>query len=63
MAQSVPGEDVASVHAWLREHTVEEILEVTGVEHISGIESDRNGGFWIGGENGKLRRVKRRVRL
>jgi outer membrane protein assembly factor BamB len=39
--------------------TVDEILEVSGVEYISGLESDRNGGFWCGGENGKLRHVRR----
>jgi outer membrane protein assembly factor BamB len=39
--------------------TVEEILEVSGIELISGIESDRNGGFWCGGENGKLRHIRR----
>lgn len=38
---------------------VEEVLEVAGVEYISGLESDGKGGFWCGGENGKLRHVRR----
>lgn len=40
--------------------TVEEVLEVTGVRYISGLEGDGKGGFWCGGEDGKLRHVSRR---
>jgi len=43
----------------IRRSSVEEKLEVAGVELISGLESDRKGGFWCGGENGKLRHVRR----
>ena len=40
--------------------TVEESLEVP-VEMISGVESDGQGGFWCGGEKGKLRLIRRRA--
>jgi outer membrane protein assembly factor BamB len=39
--------------------TVEEVLEVGGVKYISGLEGDGEGGFWCGGEDGKLRHVRR----
>jgi hypothetical protein len=38
--------------------TVEETLAVPGAKTISGVESDRHGGFWCGGEAGKLRHVR-----
>ena len=40
--------------------TVEEALAVP-VSLISGVESARDGSFWCGGENGRLRRVGRKV--
>ncbi|MGH7295660.1 MAG: PQQ-binding-like beta-propeller repeat protein [Polyangiaceae bacterium] len=38
--------------------TVEESLAVAA-EHISGVEGTPDGGFWCGGEKGKLRLVRR----
>jgi outer membrane protein assembly factor BamB len=41
--------------------TVQEILELPGGNvRISGVESDRRGGFWCGGEGGTLRNVRKR---
>jgi hypothetical protein len=39
--------------------TVEESLGVP-VDHISGVEGTRDGEFWCGGEQGTLRRVRRK---
>ncbi|HVK77692.1 MAG TPA: hypothetical protein VM734_30515 [Kofleriaceae bacterium] len=41
--------------------TVEETLRVP-VEMIAGVEGTRDGDFWCGGEQGTLRRVRRRAR-
>ncbi len=40
--------------------TVEETLVIDGASHVSGVESNRKGAFWCGGEGGKLRLVKKR---
>jgi hypothetical protein len=40
--------------------TVEETLIVKGASHVAGVESDGKGGFWCGGEKGKLRLVRPR---
>lgn len=53
------GDGPAQIRRLAEDGTVEEVLEVHGVEYISGLESDRKGGFWCGGENGKLRHVRR----
>ena len=40
--------------------TVEETLTVEETNHIAGVESDGQGGFWCGGAAGKLLRIRRR---
>jgi hypothetical protein len=41
--------------------TVQESLSVP-VKKISGVEANRNGAFWCGGENGTLRLIRRKMR-
>jgi outer membrane protein assembly factor BamB len=53
------GDGPPQIRRLAEDGTVEEVLEVSGVEYISGLESDGSGGFWCGGENGKLRHVRR----
>jgi outer membrane protein assembly factor BamB len=53
------GEGPPQIRRLADDGTVEEILEVKGARYISGLEGDGNGGFWCGGEDGKLRHVRR----
>jgi outer membrane protein assembly factor BamB len=53
------GEGPPQIRRLAEDGAVEEVLEVPGVEFISGLESDGKGGFWCGGENGTLRHVRR----
>ncbi len=39
--------------------SVEEVIVFPAGVHVAGVESDGEGGFWCGGESGKLRRVRR----
>jgi hypothetical protein len=41
--------------------SIEETLTVNGATHVAGVESDRKGAFWCGGEAGKLRLVRKKV--
>ena len=41
---------------------VEEVWAVSDAKHVSGVESNRNGAFWCGGEGGTLRLVGPRTR-
>ena len=53
------GPGVPEIRRIADDGTVEEILTVPDAKFISGLEGDGNGGFWCGGENGKLRHVRR----
>lgn len=39
--------------------SVEEVIAFDETVHVAGIESDGKGGFWCGGEAGKLRLIRR----
>jgi outer membrane protein assembly factor BamB len=39
--------------------TIAEVLTFPAGVHVAGVESDNKGGFWCGGEAGKLRLVRR----
>jgi hypothetical protein len=41
--------------------SVAETLTVEGAKHVAGVESDGKGGFWCGGEGGKLRLVRKKA--
>lgn len=55
------GPGVPEIRRIAEDGTVEEVLTLPEAKYVSGLESDRNGGFWCGGENGKLRHVRRRA--
>jgi outer membrane protein assembly factor BamB len=53
------GPGVPEIRRIADDGTVEEVLTLPVAKYISGLEGDGKGGFWCGGEEGKLRHVRR----